>query len=81
MRKMIRFPLAALLLLGACDRDRQAPSTEDNRRLDEAETMLDAAPDALDAIDDGAVMPKNSAGPNGSEEAPEPADLVYPERS
>lgn len=54
---MIRTPLlyAALALVSACGSGPEAPSTEQNRQMDEAAEMLNQAPDSLSNIDDSAV--------------------------
>ena len=43
-------PFVLAFLLGACG-DRTSPSTEENRQLDNAAEMLDAAPQTLGNVD------------------------------
>ena len=43
----------ALVALAACSRDASVPTSEENAQMDDAANLLDEAPDALDAIDDG----------------------------
>jgi hypothetical protein len=43
------------LLCATCQRSPDEPSTEENRRLDDAANMLNEAPANLDAIDDSEV--------------------------
>jgi len=50
----------AMLVLCACDRNSGAPTSEENRQLDEADRMLNEAPANLDAVDD-AGLDLNSA--------------------
>ena len=47
-------PFLLALLLGACG-TRTAPSAEENRQLDNAAEMLDAAPETLGNIDSNAL--------------------------
>jgi PBP1b-binding outer membrane lipoprotein LpoB len=56
------------LLLGACGTT-TAPSAEENRQLDNAAEMLDAAPQSLENIDANALGPvdSNTAATDGSE--------------
>ena len=54
MRRAL-FILSATALLAACNRASDAPTTEENRRLDEAANLLNEAPANLDAIDDTAL--------------------------
>ena len=49
-------PFLLALLLGACG-TRTAPSAEENRQLDNAAEMLDAAPRSLGNIDSNALGP------------------------
>lgn len=69
----MRLALLSLLALAACDRGAEAPSSEENRRMNEADAMLNDAPGQLDSIDDSAVLVNETAAPNASEEAPEAA--------
>ena len=57
--------LLALLTLTACQRDAGAPTAAENRQLDEAANMLNAAPANLEAIDDSGLGAANQL-----EEAP-----------
>ena len=47
--------LGAALLLAACEGGTDAPTADENRRLDEAANLLNEAPANLDAIDDSEV--------------------------
>ena len=47
-------PFVLALLLAACG-DRSVPSAEENAQLDNAEEMLNSAPDALEDIDENAI--------------------------
>ena len=47
--------LLAILTLTACQRDADAPTAAENRQLDEAANMLNAAPANLEAIDDSGL--------------------------
>ena len=58
-------PLAALLLAG-CGGDKGAPTAEQNRELDQAEQMLNEAPNDLEGIDEGALGETN-APPSAAE--------------
>ena len=49
-----------LLLLAACDRGPEVPTSADNRDLDEVGRMLDNADGNLANIDDGALQPRDS---------------------
>jgi hypothetical protein len=49
-------PFVLALLLGACG-DGTKPSAEDNRQLENAAEMLDAAPQTLGNIDSNALGP------------------------
>ncbi|HWI76202.1 MAG TPA: hypothetical protein VNS53_03870 [Sphingomicrobium sp.] len=49
-------PFVFALLLGACG-NRTAPSAEENRQLDNAAEMLDAAPQTLENVDANALGP------------------------
>ena len=49
----MRSMLAVLLFLAACDRGPPVPTAAENRDLDEADNLLDAAENDLDAIDTG----------------------------
>ena len=49
-------PFVFALLLGACG-NRTAPSAEENRQLDNAAEMLDAAPQTLENVDTNALSP------------------------
>jgi len=51
----------ALMALMACSRDAAVPTSEENMQMEEAANLLDQAPNALDAIDDGEL---NAAGVN-----------------
>ena len=53
-------PFLMLALLGSCG-DRSTPSAEQNRQLDNAAEMLDAAPQALGNIDSNALGPAGNA--------------------
>ena len=60
-------PFLLALLLGACGTG-TAPSAEDNRQLDNAADMLDAAPEALGNIDSNSLL--NPPDSNTSDAAP-----------
>ena len=49
----MRSMLAVFLILAACDRGPPIPTAAENRDLDEADNLLDAAENDLDAIDTG----------------------------
>lgn len=49
-------PFVLALLLGACG-NKTVPSAEQNRQLDNAAEMLDAAPQTLENIDANAIGP------------------------
>ena len=51
----MRTILGLALLLSACDRSPPVPTTAENRDLDEADNLLDAAENNLAAIDTGAL--------------------------
>ena len=72
MRKSL-FLLA--LVLTACQRDAGAPTAAENRQLDEAANMLNAAPANLEAIDDSGLGATNEL----EESAPE--DLARAEEA
>ena len=58
-------PFALALLLAACG-DRSVPSAEENAQLDNAEEMLNSAPDALEGIDENAIgQPADNAADPG----------------
>ena len=61
-------PFLLALLLGACG-SKTTPSAEENRQLDNAAEMLDAAPQSLENIDANALGPvdSNTAATDGSE--------------
>jgi len=52
-------PFVLALLVAACG-NRTAPSAEENRQLDNAAEMLDAAPSTLGNIDANALGPVDS---------------------
>jgi hypothetical protein len=54
-------PFVFALLLGACG-NRTAPSAEENRQLDNAAEMLDAAPQTLENVDANALGPVDANG-------------------
>jgi hypothetical protein len=58
MRKPIFLLLPALVVTG-CQRDAGAPTAAENRQLDEAANMLNAAPANLEAIDDSGLGAAN----------------------
>jgi len=47
--------LMALMALMACSRDAAVPTSEENMQMEEAANLLDQAPNAMDAIDDGGL--------------------------
>jgi hypothetical protein len=49
----MRLILGSALFLAACDRSPPVPTATENRDLDEADNLLDAAEDNLAAIDTG----------------------------
>jgi hypothetical protein len=49
----MRLILGLALLLAACDRSPAVPTTTENRDLDDADNLLDAAENNLAAIDTG----------------------------
>ena len=51
----MRMILGFALLLAACDRGPPVPTAAENRDLDEADNLLDAAENNLAAIDTGAL--------------------------
>ena len=55
--------ILALVALAACSRDAAVPTAEENAQMDDAANLLDEAPNALDAIDDGEL---NAADANQS---------------
>jgi len=55
--------ILAVVALAACSRDAAVPTSEENMQMEEAANLLDQAPNALDAIDDGEL---NAAGVNQS---------------
>jgi hypothetical protein len=55
-------PFLLVLLLAACG-NRTAPSAEENRQLDNAAEMLDAAPQTLGNIDSNALGPIDNNSP------------------
>ena len=59
MKKFL-VPLA-LLVLTSCGADPAAPTAEENRQLDEAANMLNAAPANLEAIDDSGLGAANES--------------------
>jgi hypothetical protein len=56
-----RLVFLMLPLLMACERNPAAPTVEENRQLDEAGQMLNAAPANLDAVDDYGLGNTNEA--------------------
>ena len=58
MRKPLFLLLPALVVTG-CQRDGGAPTAAENRQLDEAANMLNAAPANLEAIDDSGLGAAN----------------------
>ena len=50
-----------LLLLAACDRGPEVPTSAENRDLDDAATMLDNADSALPGADENALAPGEPA--------------------
>jgi hypothetical protein len=61
-------PILLALSLSSCG-DRDTPSAEENRQLDNAAEMLDAAPDALSNIDENTLeeSDSNAVSKDGSE--------------
>jgi hypothetical protein len=47
--------LLLFLLLAACERSSDTPTTEESRQLDDAANQLDQAPQNLEAVDDSAL--------------------------
>ena len=58
MTKPLFLLLPALVVTG-CQRDAGAPTAAENRQLDEAANMLNAAPANLEAIDDSGLGAAN----------------------
>jgi hypothetical protein len=50
-----------ILLLAACNRGPEVPTTAENRDLDEAANMLDNADDALTEVNEAALAPAELA--------------------
>jgi hypothetical protein len=59
-------PFLLALLLAACGNG-TSPSAEENRQLDNAAEMLDAAPQTLSNIDDNALGPDDGNSVNRDE--------------
>lgn len=57
-----------IVLLTGCERDSGAPSSQQNRDLQEAERMLEEAPNSLDEIDENALLESNAAIPAAPDE-------------
>ena len=53
---------SALLLSGGCSREPAAPTSEENRQLDDASNLLNEAPANLDAVSDFGLEDGNDAG-------------------
>jgi hypothetical protein len=47
--------ILALLALAACSREDAVPTSEENAQMEDASNLLDQAPNALDAVDDGGL--------------------------
>ncbi|HET7708826.1 MAG TPA: hypothetical protein VFK50_04730 [Sphingomicrobium sp.] len=59
----MRFLFVFCLVLAACDRRPEVPTATENRDLDEAGRMLDAAGGNLPAADDNGVRPAGDRDP------------------
>ena len=57
----MRWMLPLCLVIAACDRGPEVPTSAENRDLDEAGNLLDQAEDNLSGIDTGAVEDRDPA--------------------
>ena len=56
--------LIALTLLAACNREQTVPTAQENRQLDDVETMLNEAPANLEAVHDFGIGDNQAAPEN-----------------
>jgi hypothetical protein len=55
--------ILATVLLGGCSRESAAPTSEENRQLDDVANLLNEAPANLEAIDDSGLAAANESAP------------------